>query len=72
MQVDPWVEKICWSRKWQPTPVFLSGKFYGEKSLAGRGVWQATVHGVANSGTRLSTSLRKGREEGKEKEREMK
>jgi len=20
---DPWVEKIPWRRKWQPTPVFL-------------------------------------------------
>ena len=20
---DPWVEKILWKRKWQPTPVFL-------------------------------------------------
>ena len=24
-----------WRRKWQPTPVFLSGKFHGERSLAG-------------------------------------
>ena len=23
---DPWVGKIPWSRKWQPTPVFLPGK----------------------------------------------
>ena len=23
---DPWVMNIAWSRKWQPTPVFLSGK----------------------------------------------
>ena len=23
---DPWVRKIPWSRKWQPTPVFLLGK----------------------------------------------
>ena len=23
---DPWVRKIPWSRKWQPTPVFLPGK----------------------------------------------
>ena len=26
---DPWVGKIPWSRKWQPTPVFLPGKFHG-------------------------------------------
>ena len=24
---SPWVGKIPWRRKWQPTPVFLSGKF---------------------------------------------
>ena len=23
---DPWVGKIPWRRKWQPTPVFLTGK----------------------------------------------
>ena len=22
---DPWIRKIPWSRKWQPTPVFLPG-----------------------------------------------
>ena len=31
---DPWVGKIPWSRKWQPTPVFLPGKFHGRRSLA--------------------------------------
>ena len=25
---DPWVRKIPWSRKWQPAPVFLPGKFH--------------------------------------------
>ena len=24
--LDPWVGKIPWKRKWQPTPVFLPGK----------------------------------------------
>ena len=34
-RLDPWVGKIPWSRKWQPTSrqVFLSGKFHGQKSL---------------------------------------
>ena len=32
---DPWVRKIPWNRKWQPTPVFLSGNFYGQRSPAG-------------------------------------
>ena len=32
---DPWVGKIPWRRKWQPTPVFLSGESHGQRSLAG-------------------------------------
>ena len=31
----PWVRKIPWSRKWQPAPVFLCGKFHGQRSLVG-------------------------------------
>ena len=26
-------KKIPWRRKWQPTPVFLSGEFHGQRSL---------------------------------------
>ena len=32
---NPWVGKIPWRRKWQPTPVLLPGKFHGQKSLVG-------------------------------------
>ena len=32
---DPWVRKVPWRRKWQPTPVFLPGKSHGQRSLAG-------------------------------------
>ena len=32
---NPWVRKIPWRRKWQPFPVFLPGKFHGQRSLAG-------------------------------------
>ena len=31
----PWVRKISWRRKWQPTPIFLLGKSHGQRSLAG-------------------------------------
>ena len=31
--------KIPWRRKWQPTPVFLPGKFHGQKSLVGCSPW---------------------------------
>ena len=36
---DPWVKKILWRRKWQPTPVFLPGKFQGQRSLMGYSLW---------------------------------
>ena len=32
---DPWVRKIPQSRKWQFTPVFLPGKFHGQRNLGG-------------------------------------
>ena len=34
-EFDPWVGKIPWRRKWQPTPVFLPGESYGQRSLVG-------------------------------------
>ena len=36
---NPWVEKILWRRKWQPTPVFLPGKSHGQRSLVGYSPW---------------------------------
>ena len=36
---DPWVRKIPWSRTWQPTLVFLSGEFHGQRSLEGYSPW---------------------------------
>ena len=30
---DPWVGKIPWWRKWQPTSVLLPGEFHGQRSL---------------------------------------
>ena len=35
----PWVGSIPWSRKWQPTPVFLPGKFHGPRNLVGCSPW---------------------------------
>ena len=32
---DPWIGKISWRRKWQPTPVFLPGESHGRRSLVG-------------------------------------
>ena len=35
----PWVGKIPWRRKWQPTPVFLLGKSHRQRSLVGYSPW---------------------------------
>ena len=32
---DPWVGKIPWRRKWQPSPGLLPGKSHGRRSLVG-------------------------------------
>ena len=45
---DPWVGKIPWKRKWKPFAVFCLG------NPMDKGAWQATIHGVAKSRTRLS------------------
>ena len=36
---NPWVGKIPWSRKCQPTPVLLPGKFHEQRSLVGYSPW---------------------------------
>ena len=36
---DPWAGRIPWRRKWQPTPVSLTGEFHGHRSLAGYSPW---------------------------------
>ena len=34
-EFNPWVRKIPWSEKWQPTPVFLFEKLHERRSLVG-------------------------------------
>ena len=36
---DAWFGKIRWRRKWQPTPVFLSGELHGQRRLVGYSPW---------------------------------
>ena len=36
---EPWVGKILWRRKWQPTPVLLPGKSHGQRSPVGYSPW---------------------------------
>ena len=35
LPANPGSGKIPWSRKWQPAPVLLPGKFQGQRSLEG-------------------------------------
>ena len=37
--LDPLVRKIPWRRKWQPRPIFLPVKSYGQRSLMSYGPW---------------------------------
>ena len=41
-----------WRRKWQPTSVFLPGKFHGQRSLVGYSPWS---HKESDMTERLST-----------------
>ena len=40
---NPWVGKISWERKWQPTPASLPGESHGQKSLAHCSSWGCRV-----------------------------
>ena len=43
---NPWVRKISWRRKWQPTPVFLPGKSHGQRHLVGYSPWKTNKDSV--------------------------
>ena len=49
---EMWVRSLSqehpWRKKWQPTPVFLLGKYHGQRNLAGYS------HGIAKHRTQLS------------------
>ena len=36
---DPWIGKIPWRKKWQPTLVFFPGDVHGQRSLVGYSSW---------------------------------
>ena len=54
LESNPWVGKIPWRRKWQPIPIFLSGKSHGQRSLAGYSLWG---HKELDMTKRLALSL---------------
>ena len=45
-RVNPWIGKIPWRRKWQPTPVHLPGKCHGLRSLVGYSPWGCKASGI--------------------------
>ena len=47
--LDLWVRKIPWSRKWQPTAVFLPWKCHGQRSLVGNMGFQTVLRQLSNT-----------------------
>ena len=55
---DPWVRKIPWRKKWEPTPVFLPGKPHGQRSLVGYSPWDHKESGTTEGLTHIHTTKR--------------
>ena len=59
---DPWVWKIPWRRKWQPTPVLLPRESQGRGSLMGCRLWgrteSDTLKQLSSSSSSSSSSSR--------------
>ena len=61
---NPWVRKIPWRGKWQPTPVFLPGESHGQRSLVGYSSWghrelnttEATQHRCTHSRKKIKAN----------------
>ena len=53
-----WVRKVSWRRKWQPTPVFLPGRYHGQRSLGAYSPWgyERVWHDLEGNGTSLQYS----------------
>ena len=61
---NPWVRKIPWRRKWQPTLVFLPGTFHGQRSLVSYSPWDHKesdkTWGLSNSNRDYVDGARRG------------
>ena len=58
---DPWVRKIPWTRKWQPTPVCLPGESHGQRSLEGYSPWGCKESTRLNNFTFIYTFIALGK-----------
>ena len=59
-EFNPWVRKILWRRKWQPTPIFLPEESHGQRSLAGTWGYKEsdmTENDLAHTHIRLGPTL---------------
>ena len=52
---NPYVGKIPWRREWLPTPVFLPGKFHGQRSLTAYSLWGCKESDTAEQLTHTRT-----------------
>ena len=55
----PWAGKIPWSRKRQPTPVFLPGKSHRQRSLAGYSPWGLKESNMSEHSITMTMNLTK-------------
>ena len=58
---DPWDREIPWRRKWQPTLVFLPGKYHGQRNLAGYSPWgckESDITGWPSTHTHIITKAK--------------
>ncbi|XP_043737882.1 uncharacterized protein LOC122680493 [Cervus elaphus] len=55
---NPWVRKIPWRKKWQPTPVFLPGERHGQRSLGGCSPWGCKESDTAEQACTTTPFLR--------------
>ena len=56
---DPWVGKIPWRRKWQPTPALLPAESHGQRSLVGYSLWGHKESDTTERRDKRTTSSRK-------------
>jgi len=54
----PGLGRFPWRREWQPTPVFLSGEFHGQRSLVGNSPWGRKESDMTERRTLLVYSFR--------------
>ena len=70
----PWLGKIPWRRKWQPTPIFLPGESHGQWSLAGYTLWgrkKSDMTEVTYHAHSVVVKILKGRQEKSQKGKVM-